>query len=354
MQLYLNEAVVYQRGAILNKILKTYYESALALKLPVTYIAAIKCLNIFIGGRNYLLLRGITQLNNASSIYITKNKRTINSIFQECGIPVPNGKAIHRTSFQNHTLIELIPGIKFPVVAKPMLNTNNGKDVLCNIKNIEDLVSYLEQMFKKYPYMLIEEYQTGLKEYQVLLLNNRIVNIIEFTSPTIKGDGQNSINVLINLKHKQLKKEDNESPINQDCINCLKGQGLTLNSIPQKNEIINIQNAINPSLGGRTYYVNKRINRKNSILIRQAAKITGLDLVGLDIMCEDINKSFSRSKWLVLEANFAPDITYHESPDEGRAVKVTTKILKQLIYQHPFAYLVHRLMLILKRETKNG
>jgi cyanophycin synthetase len=340
----------------LNKILKAYYESALALKLPVTCIDAINCLNIFLGGRNYLLLRGITQLNNASSIFVSKNKRTINSIFQDSGIPVPKSKAIRKTSFQKNPLIKLIPEIKFPVVAKPALNTDNGRDVLCNIKNIEDLADYLERMFKKHTYMLIEEYQTGLKEYQILLLNNRIINIIEFTAPTITGDGQNTIEQLIALKYRPLNKEDSESlsGLNDDCINCLKDQGLSLKHVLNKDEIIKIQNAVNRPLGGRTHAVDKHILRKNSMLIRQAAKITGLNLVGLDIMCEDINQSFSHSKWQVLEANFAPDITLHESPNEGNPIKVSTKILKQLIYQHPFAYLAHRLKLILGRETNNG
>ncbi|WP_298626827.1 hypothetical protein [uncultured Legionella sp.] len=332
----------------MNKILKTYYESALALKLPATYIDAIKCLNIVLAGKNYLLVRGITQLNNASSIYITKNKRTINSILQDSGIPVPNGKAIHRNNFKKYPLIELIPGIKFPVVAKPLLNTSNGKDVLCNIKDIEELSHYLEQMFRKYVHLLVEEYQTDLKEYQVLLLKNRIINIIEFTAPTITGDGQKTIEQLITPKLRQYNEKDSESPvgIKEDCIHCLKEQGLTLNSILNKGKTIKIQNAVNHALDKRTL-INKHINQENASLIRQAAKITGLDLVGLDIMCEDINHSFSHTKWVVLEANFAPDITHHESPDETNTAQIATKILKQLIYRHPFAYLVHRLKLIL-------
>ncbi len=340
----------------MDKILKAYCAAATTLKLPADYIDTIKCLNITLGNRNYLLLRGITQLNNAASIYVTKNKYTMNAIFQDSGIPVPKNRVINTAAFHKYPLDKLIAEIQFPVVAKPLLNTNNGKDVLCNIKTIDGLNDYLARMFHKYYYMLIEEYQAGLKEYQVLLLNNRIINIIELTAPTITGDGKNTIEHLINLKYAPSSKEQTDSSIEvtEECINCLKEQGLTLETIVPKDGTITIQNALKHTINGRTYSIDKRINRKNAALIRQAAQITGLDLVGLDILCEDINKPFSHTSWFVLEANFAPDITLHESPDVGHGNPVSKKILKQLIYKHPLAYMIHRLKLTMKRGTENG
>ncbi|CEG56642.1 hypothetical protein [Legionella fallonii] len=343
----------------MNKTINAYYESALSLKLPIIYIDEVKGLNVHLGNKNYFLLRDITQMNNASSIFISNNKYFIRSLFQDENIPVPKGISLSRADFLKTSLTGLVQGMQFPLVAKPMLGSHKGEDVLCNIKEIEGLSNYLKFMFKKHKFMLIEEYHTGLKEYQVLLLNGRILSVVERRKPTVIGDGVNSMAQLIMLQY-NMSKNHYSKLLGDNCedyINCLKEQDITPDKILKKNQIAKIRNAITPTLMGYTHALGRRINKKNAFLIRKTAKITGLDLVSLEILCEDINKPFTKSNWFILGVNSPSDITIHESPKSGKAVNVSKKILKQIIYRHPVAYLLHRLKLIyfnLTRDSDNG
>lgn len=344
------------KGARLNKILEAYYKGALALKLPVTYIEEIRSLNIQFNKTNYFLVRGITQLNNASSMYISNNKKLMKTLLHDAGIPVPNGVTIHRNTFPKFPLPKLIDGLKFPLVAKPAKNTNSGTDVLCNIKNHDELSLFLEKNFKTHPYMLVEEYHAGLKEYRVLVLKGRVIGVVQRFAPGLIGDGDSTIRQLVTsnnnlIANNAFTDSPVESPtsiieINEDCINCLKDQGLTLDSIPKKGQAIKLRHVVNRAMGGHVCSIGKTINRENASFIEKTANITGLELVGIDVLCEDINKPFSKSKWMILETNFPPDITLHEAPDAGKAINVSKQILKQIIYRHPVAYLIHRLKLL--------
>ncbi|WP_172653448.1 hypothetical protein [Legionella fallonii] len=333
----------------MNKILQAYYESALTLKLPVTYVNEINSLHICFGKENYYLLRGITHLNNASSIFIANNKHATKLLFEQEGISVPKAVTINKRKLQKYSLSNLIKKLRFPLVIKPMLNSHSGMDVVCNIKTYDDLSFQLEKALQTSSDILVEEYHEGLKEYRVLLLKNRIIGVVERFAPIIEGDGQLTI--------EQLMTQNEEFPqINDDCQNCLTDQGLSLDSIPHKGQVVRVRYAVNRALGGQVAFVNKKINRENAKYIRKAAQITGLDLVGLDLMCEHINHPFSKTKWFILEANFPPDITLHELPDDGKGIKIGKKVLIQLILRHPFAYLYHRLKNIMSptRGDSNG
>ncbi len=333
----------------MNKILQAYYESALNLKLPVTYVNEISSLNISFGKGNYFLLQGNTHLNNASSIYIANNKRSTKLLLQHAGISVPKGITITKKKLKKDSLSNLVNNLRFPVVIKPTLHSRSEMDVLCNIKTYNDLSHHLKKALQTSSEILVEEYHPGLREYRVLFLKNRIIGVVERFPPTVEGDGEHTIEQLMTLN-------EEITPINDDSKNCLADQDLSLDSIPHKGQVVRVRYAVNRAFGGQVAFIEKKINKENARYLRQAARVTGLELVGLDIICEHINQPFSKTKWFILEANFPPDITLHETPDEGKGINISKKVLLQLILRHPFAYLYHRLKSIFspKQGDSNG
>lgn len=341
--------LIYKTGVHLNKILQAYYESALNLKLPVTYVNEISSLSISFGKGNYFLLQGNTHLNNASSIYIANNKQSTKLLLQHAGISVPKGVVITKKKLKKNSLSNLVSNLRFPVVIKPALHSRNDMDVLCNIKTYNELSHHLEKALQTTSDILVEEYHAGLREYRVLLLKNRIIGIVERFPPIIEGDGQRTIEQLLTANEELAQ-------INEDCKNCLADQDLTLDSIPHQGQVVRVHYAVSRDRGGQVAFIEKKISKENARYVRQAARVTGLELVGLDIICEHINHPFSQTKWFILEANFPPDITLHEAPDEGQGINISKKVLLQLILRHPFAYLYHRLKSVWssKRGSTNG
>jgi len=326
-----------------NKNISIYFESALRLKLPVIYINTANCLHIPLGKAHYYFVDTITPFNDGGSIFLAKNKSNLNQLLRNAGFPVSNWTTIHKDTFYKQSLAELTQNLRFPLVIKPQLNTHSGIDVVCNIKTLQQLSDCLESKFKRNPFMQIEEFQEGLKEYRILLLKNRVIGVVERRESCVIGDGQHTIEQLIINNNQKMAKNSYPILINAECQQCLMDQNLNLNCIPVKGKTIRLQYAVNRAHGGRAISLGKKIHSQNAKILSNITRLIGLDLVGLDLLCEDINKPFSQTKWFIIEANLGPGVSIHEYPDEGIKMNVSKKILMQLIYRHPFAYFLHRI-----------
>lgn len=327
---------------MMNKNTSLYYKSARDLGLSVVYIPEIFSLRIPLGGKNYFFSDSVTPLNVASSIFLAKNKFSFNTVLHDAGFPVPKAIAISRPEFKQRPIEDLVATLSFPLVAKPLIDTARGKDVLCNIKNHENLTLYLSENLPKYPYIFVEEFHRDLKEYRVLVLKNRVIGVVERFAAYLTGDGYHNIGQLIELKNKQRVLQGKElslSPLimDEEYKKCLEEQELSVESIPAKDQHIRLCYTVNTGRGGEVRSRGKKIHAHNAKYLVAAAKVVGLNFVGFDVLCEDLNRSFKDSKWLILEGNYNPDITIHEKAP-GKKERVTKKVLKQLIFRHPFSY----------------
>ncbi len=290
----------------------------------------------------------ITPFNSSSSIFIAKNKHKLLQLLKKSGFPVPNHIAVSKESNWRQLLPQHLESLQFPVLIKPLLDTHSAQGLVCSLKNTKQLFTSLLTSFEHYPLLQIEEFHQGLKEYRVLILKNRILDVVERIAANIVSDGKNTINDLITAHNSSLATIQCPILVNKECLLCLADQGFTLEDIAPAGKVIRLHYPVNRALGGISVSLGKKINSENAKYLCQAANITGLDLVGLDVLCEDINQSFAKTKWIIIEANFGPGISIHEYPDKGKPVKVSKKILRQLIFYHPFAYIYHRLKLLFK------
>lgn len=100
--------------------------------------------------------------------------------------------------------------------------------------------------------------------------------------------------------------------------------------------------------------LNHPIDPYNEHMIKAAANTLGLNFVEFSLCCNDINHPFLRSQWTILDANCKPAIALHNCPDSSITIKLSQNIMKQLIFKHPWAYVMHRLRLIFNLcELKN-
>jgi D-alanine-D-alanine ligase-like ATP-grasp enzyme len=325
-----------------------YYENALALHLPATYFEDLDLINIYLGKRNYYFLATITPFNDGASSYLSKNKYLLNKTLEQAGFPVPRAIVLSQEDFSNYPLEELIAELNFPLVVKP-LNLGRGRGVTSNIKDLSTLANTLHQFFNEQTMLQIEEYHGGLKEYRVLIFKSKVIGVVERFAAKVVGDGLHNIAELIDLANEErAKMNENEKLltyrpmiIDEEYKNCLRDQGLELDAVVPAGKTIQLCYTVNTGRGGDIFSHGKKIHPKNAKLLCQVAKKVSLNYVGLDVLCEDLNQPFANTKWLILEANFNPDITLHEVPPHGEPVKVARKLLKNLIYRHPFSYFYH-------------
>jgi len=327
----------------MNRNIRLFYNGANDLHLPVHYYPDIQYLNISLGKHQYYFIKSHTPLNEGAGVLISKNKFLMNQLLAESGFPVPKAARFDKDTWLKSPVNELIATLKFPLVAKPLQDTGRGTGVMCNIKNETELDNHVRTLFELYPVVQVEEFHKGLREYRVLVLRNEVIGVVERFAAQVTGDGMHSIEELIAIENKErerLSKTLTISPMTYDSEyqHCLEEQGLTLTFIPEKGQQVRLCYTVNTGRGGSIYSHGKQIHPENVAYFYRAAQVAGLYYVGFDVLCEDINKPFSTSKWMLIEANHCPDLTIHEIPHRGQKQPVVHLVLKQLIKRHPFAY----------------
>lgn len=332
----------------MDKNAQLYYESARALKLPLIKIPSIAGFKLKLGKYHYFFRGGETPFNQGSSISVATNKYCTNKVLEAAGFPVPKAVAFNQHAFQTNSIETLLKDLRYPLVVKPTLNSAAGRDVVCNIQTTEQLINYLSAYYQRHDFLSVEEFHPHLNAYRVLVFHNKVIGVTQRFPAHIVGDGVHSIKELITISNRTreaLKYTTCLDPItlDDDFKSRFSELSITLETIPKKDEKIELCYKCNSVLGGTIHSLGTRICKENARLFISAAKALNLHLVGFDVQCEDILKPIISTKGVIIEANYNPGITIHDIPLSGIKNPVSKKMMKYFIYKHPIAYVSHLL-----------
>lgn len=327
----------------MNKNAECYYQSALSYYFDARPIPEIDGFEIRLGKKRYFNQGVINCFNDHCSVSIARNKFASNKLLEQAGFPVPLATVIAQTYFENGYLEETIKELQFPLVIKPAQNGRRGRNVLCNIQNLEQLKKHLKASFLDDEFISIEEFHGNLNSYRVLIFKNKLLGVVQRFPAEVTGDSKHTLKELIHLKNiERAKKADILAPIavDEELHIRLNELGLTLDYIPKRHETIKLCYVCNASRGGTFASLGQRICEENKKLLIKAAKILNLNLVGFDIECKDINLPITSTGGVIIEANANPSIRIHEQPLIGPSQNVSKIILRSLIFKHPLSYLL--------------
>ena len=342
----------------MNRTLFLYLQAAKFLKLPMKYCEEFAGIFVKLAGKTYYFRHGFTPFNVGSSDNVTLNKYYINCLLSKAGFPVPKATIVSIKDRVNG--VWSLPKLNYPIVAKPALNTGCGLNVFCNIKNEPILVEYLNEFAEKHKLILLEDFKQDLISYRVLVFFNKVIAVTQRDPASVVGDGKHTIFELINLENEKRNKITTvtlgDIIVDKEYETKLKEMNINLDYIPKLNEKIVLCYTCNSTRGGTMISLGKAICPENARLACQAAKLLNLNLVGFDIVCENIMRPIQESRGFIIEANANPDITIHESPLTGICMPITTIFLKKLIKKHPFVYLsnyLKNILLVLNNYEKS-
>lgn len=322
-----------------------YYQTALTLKVPTSRIEDIAGFDVKLGNRRYFFRGTETPFNCGSSLGIAGNKYCMNKILEAAGLPVPKAIAFSEDEFKKYHIDVLIENLSFPLVIKPTKGTGLGFDVLCNITNSVQLIKHMNTLYKRHQLLSIEEYHPDLNSYRVLVFYNKVIGVTQRFSARVVGDGIHTIRELIaisNIERKKLKATVSLGPmkVDEEYKIRLNELHLTLETIPKDKETIVLCYTCNSTRGGTMHSLGKTICKENARLCCQAARALDLNIVGFDVICEDILIPIEKSRGLIIEANHNPDISIHENPLSGIRNRVSMIILRRLIFKHPISFFI--------------
>ena len=258
---------------------------------------------------------------------IAQDKELTKKLLHAAGVPVPLGRPV--TSAEDAWAAAQEIGL--PVVVKPR-DGNQGKGISVNIATQEGVMTAFNTAKSFRDDVLVERYLPG-SDFRLLVVGNKLIAAARRDPPLVIGNGKNTVRELVELVNADPRRGEGHATsltkIRLDDIakNRLKEQGLDENSIPAKGTRVILRNNANLSTGGTATDVTDDVHQEVAARAIAAAQMVGLDICGVDVVCESVLLPMEEQSGGVVEVNAAPGLRMHLSPSFGKGRDVGEAVI---------------------------
>ena len=258
---------------------------------------------------------------------IAQDKELTKKLLHAAGVPVPLGRPV--TSAEDAWAAAQEIGL--PVVVKPR-DGNQGKGISVNIATQEGVMTAFNTAKSFRDDVLVERYLPG-SDFRLLVVGNKLVAAARRDPPLVIGNGKNTVRELVELVNADPRRGEGHATsltkIRLDDIakNRLKEQGLDENSKPAKGTRVILRNNANLSTGGTATDVTDDVHQEVAARAIAAAQMVGLDICGVDVVCESVLLPMEEQSGGVVEVNAAPGLRMHLSPSFGKGRDVGEAVI---------------------------
>lgn len=261
------------------------------------------------------------------------DKYSTQALLRKTGFPVPNSQVLSVWNDLKPT-INQVGG--YPVVIKP-LDGKRAKGITLEIDNWDEALAayHLALQESKSGRVLVEKYYDG-RDYRILVVNGEVVAAVERIAAHVIGDGKSTIVQLVEQFNQEPfdGNEPNYQPtqlvFDSYSERVLLKQGYTSQSVPEAGEIVYLKATANLSTGGIALDCTDKIHPENIWLAQRAAKMIGLELAEIELVCLDIGRPLRYSEGVTLGVNAVPELGMYLQPDFGQPRNVAASILDWL------------------------
>lgn len=258
---------------------------------------------------------------------IAQDKELTKKLLDAAGVPVPKGRPVSDADDAWVAAQE----IGVPVVVKPR-DGNQGKGVTVNVSTREEVMAAFAVAEEYGDEVLIERYLPG-SDYRLLVVGDRLVAAARREPPMVIGDGQLTVKQLVDKVNADPRRGDGHATsltkirFDEVALARLKEQGLNADSIPAKGTRVILRNNANLSTGGTATDVTDDVHPEVAARVVTAARMIGLDIAGVDVVCESVLRPLEEQSGGIVEVNAAPGLRMHLSPSFGKGRDVGEAII---------------------------
>lgn len=305
-------------------------EEAVSRDIPWIRLGTNSLVQLGYGVNQMRFQATITCKTSNIAVDIACNKEETKRMLDMASIPVASGGIC----VDEEDLENVIKKIGFPIVIKP-LDGNHGKGASINVKNLDDAKAGLAYAKNYSRRVIVEKFITGY-DFRVLVIDNKLVAAAKREPAHVKGDGIQTIQQLIDETNKDPRRgygHENvltEITVDRDTTDLLDKKEYTLQTIPQKDEIVYLKSTANLSTGGTSVDVTDMMHPENIFLCERISRVIGLDVCGIDIMAENLTQPLKETGGCILEVNAAPGFRMHLAPSEGLPRNVAAPVIDML------------------------
>ncbi len=267
---------------------------------------------------------------SALGVEIADDKESTKKLLSSMGIPVPEGISVQTED----EALKAAEEIGYPVVVKPLVG-NHGRGITINITNPEELLIAFRIAGEIYETSLVEKYLEGY-DFRMLVIDGKFVAAALREPAYVIGNGKDTIQQLIEEVNKDPERgighEKNLTQITIDYMTerLLSIQHLSLESILEEGKKIYVKSTANLSAGGTALDVTENVHPLNQLMAERISRIIGLNVIGIDIIADTLEKPLLDGSAGVVEVNAAPGFRMHLNPTEGTPRNIAANIVDML------------------------
>lgn len=307
-------------------------DAAIARGIPIKRLTRGSLVQLGWGSQQRRIQAAEVDDTSAIAESIAQDKDLTKKLLHSAGVPVPLGRPVADLEDAWTAAQE----IGLPVVVKPQ-DGNQGKGVTVGITER----SHFDVAYKaaaEYGGVMVERFLPG-HDFRLLVVGDRLVAAARRDPPLVIGDGQHTVRELVAEVNKDPRRGEGHgtslTKIRIDAIAeaRLKAQELTPDSVPAKGQRVILRNNANLSTGGTATDVTDSVHPDVAARAIEAAQTVGLDICGVDVVCETVIKPLEEQNGGIVEVNAAPGLRMHISPSFGKGRDVGAAVMDHMYPQ---------------------
>ena len=267
-----------------------------------------------------------TDQTSAIAETISRDKDLTKELISSVGVPVPEGREVDGAD----DAWDAAEDIGVPVCVKPT-DGNHGRGVFIDLTTREEVARAYAIAVDEGSGVLVERSIPGI-EHRLLVVGGKLVAANRSDLITVTGDGKSTVQELIDSQVNTDPRRGTTElhPLSFIRIDTaarieLERQGLTGDSVPAEGREVLIQRNAN-----HAFDCTDEVHPETAEQAALAARVVGLDIAGVNLVCQDISQPLAGQGGAIVEVNAGPSLLMHIKPGIGQPRPVGQAIVNNL------------------------
>ncbi len=305
-------------------------QAAVAHGIPYRRLTSGSLVQLGWGSRQRRIQAAEIDATSAVSEQIAQDKHLTKRLLADAGVPVPLGRTVEDVEQAWRAMQELGGAI----VVKPQ-DGNQGKGVSVNVRTREHLEAAWAAAYDVSSDVLVERYIPG-NDFRLLVVGGQLVAAARRDPPQVIGDGVHTVRELVDEINRDPRRGEGHSTtltrIALDEVACtrLSMHGYGPETVLPAGTCVVLRNNANLSTGGTATDVTDAVHPEVAARAVEAARTIGLDICGVDVVCESIARPLEEQGGGIVEVNAAPGLRMHIAPSYGRGRAVGEAVMSTM------------------------
>ncbi|WP_295009137.1 cyanophycin synthetase [uncultured Dechloromonas sp.] len=309
--------------------------AALARGIPIRRLTQGSLVQFGWGSRQRRIQAAETSFTSAIAESIAQDKELTKNLLHASGVAVPFGRPVEDEDDAWAAAQE----VGLPVVVKPQ-DGNQGKGISVNLTSEEQVRKAYRVAIEFRDDIMVEKYLPG-HDWRLLVIGDKLIAAARRDPPLVIGDGKHTVRELVDIVNSDPRRSDGHATsltkirFDEIAIARLAEQGYTAETVPQRGARVILRNNANLSTGGTATDVTDDVHPDLAAAAVAAAQTVGLDIAGIDVVCDTILKPLEDQGGGIVEVNAAPGLRMHLDPSFGKGRDVGKAIVDMMFPAGP-------------------